>query len=383
MPDTPTHAFNADGSQRLTDGHSVRIPHEPAGREAAINLMREQVEAAYEQAPPHQEQSVATPHQSYSWQQYHNAWQQYYQQYFHRYYLWQLRNQQQQQIIEKAKAALPRLEPVATLQLTPKQQTQESRIAHNRLVATVQARAHRIRHSYWFMPLVSAVFVGSLFLFIQYNQLIIANVAAYISPGSSVNSSDVVLVDPSSNPNVGPEPRLIIPKIDVDTQVFYDITTLDTGPIEAALNNGIVHYNLPGANSLPGQLGNAVFLGHSSNDIFHPGNSKFVFVLLDKMEPGDLFYVNYQGTRYVYRVAKKEVINPSNISALQITGSVPTATLVTCTPIGTALNRLLVVGEQISPNPAAASQPTNSNQNTKNVTVPGTQPTLIDQIFGN
>jgi len=44
---------------------------------------------------------------------------------------------------------------------------------------------------------------------------------AYVSPGS-IDPQNIV-VDPTTDINVGPAPRLIIPKINVDVPVHYDI----------------------------------------------------------------------------------------------------------------------------------------------------------------
>jgi sortase A len=216
---------------------------------------------------------------------------------------------------------------------------------------------------------------------LQYNRVFFAQVEAYVSPGSVVNENDTVLVDPSANANVGPEPKLIIPKINVNIKVIYDITSLQDAPVQEGLNHGVVHYKLPGANSLPGQAGNMAILGHSSNDIFDPGDYKFAFVLLDRLQPGDIAYMHYQGKRYIYRVTDKKVINPTEFSVLQQNNGKPTLVLVTCTPPGTALKRLLVFAEQISPDPATATQPNGGQASSSEpTTLPANSPTLFERI---
>jgi hypothetical protein len=59
-------------------------------------------------------------------------------------------------------------------------------------------------------------------------------------------------------------------------------------------------------------------------------------------------------------------------------------TLITCTPIGTALNRLLVTAEQVSPDPAAAeAAPQGSGQESEADNVlPSNAPTFLERIFG-
>jgi sortase A len=161
------------------------------------------------------------------------------------------------------------------------------------------------------------------------------------------------------------------------------VNDLSESEIQNSLRDGATHYNLPGANALPGQFGNTVLLGHSSNDIFNQGKYKFVFVLLDRIQPGDTFYLNYQSKRYIYKVTQVKVIKPTEVSSLQLGNDKPRATLVTCTPPGTALNRLLVVGEQISPDPtgtpAPAPQPAGAQPT--DTTIPGNEPSWLDNVW--
>ena len=97
-----------------------------------------------------------------------------------------------------------------------------------------------------------------------------------------------------------------------------------------------------------------MILGHSSADFFEPGNYKFIFVQLDRLSSGDLFYLDYQGKRYTYRVRETKIIAPTQVDQLTIGDAKPYATLITCDPSGTAHNRLIVIGDQIAPDPSSA-----------------------------
>jgi LPXTG-site transpeptidase (sortase) family protein len=133
---------------------------------------------------------------------------------------------------------------------------------------------------------------------------------------------------------------------------------------------------------VPGQDGNVVIFGHSSNNIFNPGKYKFAFVLLSKMENGDTFYIQKDGKRYTYQVYKKEIVAPANVGVLTNTGKAATATLITCDPPGTSTNRLVVVAEQISPDPAQNSaQVAQSATVTQASTIPGNAPTLWSRLW--
>ena len=373
--------------------HPTNQPaHNPDTKDQAAQVIRGQIDAIYQQSPPHQDpEDVHEPYNhtmgagGYDLQQYHTAWQQYYQQYYQRYYLQQVHIQRQQASHKAHHAAQPNQQHSQQPQIItgsdhlPESKSPVSTLKDN-LLHTVKDRAKKARRSNHFVPIASALAVGLVFLFLQYNRFLFAEVNAYVSPGSAVNESDTVLVDPTANLNVGSEPKVIIPKINVNIRTVYDVTSLEDGPVQEGLKRGVVHYKLPGANSLPGQVGNSVILGHSSNDIFDPGDYKFAFVLLEKLQAGDVFYAHYEGTRYIYRVTEKKIIKPSDISTLQVKTDKPLMTLVTCTPLGTATNRLLVTGEQISPDPATARQPGSGDASDKSLQLPGNSPTLLERV---
>ena len=152
---------------------------------------------------------------------------------------------------------------------------------------------------------------------------------------------------------IPPDPTITIPKLNVQAPVVYD-DTRDETQIETDLQNGVIHY---AGTALPGQMGNSVIFGHSSNDWWEPGNYKYVFVLLDKLAPGDQFYVDYQSQRYIYQVTGSTVVEPTDLSVLNPTPTA-TMTLITCTPPGTSWKRLIVTANLVSNN--ASTAPTSS-----------------------
>jgi sortase A len=354
--------------------------------------MRQQIDSIYDETPTekqhlnpykqtHDEQAdhtAANTQSSADWKQYHTAWQSYYQQYYERYYLAQLHRRQQaiKPTAQPAQAQAASDQP--THELTEDQAVNELR---TKLLNEVKDRSAKVRKSRHFMPLVAALSVALVFGLLQYNRLIIAQVKAYVSPGS-INPQNIVL-DPTTSTKVGPEPKVVIPKINVDAPVVYDVPSLAENVIQDKLRSGVVHYPIPGANSVPGQTGNTVILGHSSNDVFDDGAYKFVFVQLDKLDKGDTFYLHYNGTRYTYSVTEKKVIDPTQVSQLIMDTDKPLATLVTCTPPGTALKRLVVIAEQISPDPTKATKNTQTASNSEPVNIAGNSPTLFERLFGS
>ncbi len=194
-------------------------------------------------------------------------------------------------------------------------------------------------------------------LFSFFNEVIIA---PFIQPSRHVTNTPIILS--SSDITASSTPEVIIPKINVEIPINYSLTTDDENTVENALEGGVVHY---ASTVFPGQNGNAAFFGHSSNNIFNPGKYKFAFVLLHTLVQGDIFYLTYNGTVYTYKVFDKQIVSPNDVSVLNnVSGHAATATLITCDPPGTSNNRLVVWGDQISPDPsgnAAAAPPAASS----------------------
>jgi sortase A len=220
-----------------------------------------------------------------------------------------------------------------------------------------------------------------VFLFSFFNEVLIA---PFIQPSRVQAATPVIVGSNSVAPTDASE--VIIPKINVQIPVNYDETSTDEATIEDDLENGVVHYP---TTVMPGQAGNTAFFGHSSNNIFNKGKYKFAFVLLHTLEKGDTFYLTYQGKAYVYQVISKTVVAPTEVGVLgPVAGQTATATLITCDPPGTSLNRMIVVGKQISPDPAgntAAAQPAAATTASP-AALPGNGQTLwgrfVDSAFG-
>lgn len=172
-------------------------------------------------------------------------------------------------------------------------------------------------------------------------------IAPFITPSKVVSSTPIII---DTNAAVGPESKLIIPKINLDVPVVYDEPSIDEQVVQRALEDGVLHY---ATTPNPGEMGNSVIFGHSSNNILNRGKYKFAFVLLNKLEVGDTFMAHYGGKRYIYKVTETKIVPPTDVSVLNATSHPASMTLITCDPPGTAINRLVVIGEQIAPDPGA------------------------------
>ena len=178
-------------------------------------------------------------------------------------------------------------------------------------------------------------------------------IAPFITPNKNVSATPIII---DSNTAVGKDPKVIIPKINVELPVVYDVPTIAEEAVQKGLERGVVHY---ATTPNPGEKGNAVIFGHSSNNLLNAGDYKFAFVLLTRLEIDDTFYIEKEGVRYAYRIFEKKVVKPTEVSVLKpIPGKTAVATLITCDPPGFAINRLVVIGEQISPDPSGNAEST-------------------------
>lgn len=128
--------------------------------------------------------------------------------------------------------------------------------------------------------------------------------------------------------------KIIIPKIGVDMKMIEG--TNET----IALNQGA--WRMP-QTSTPDQGGNTVITAHRFK--YKPPSEK-TFYLLDKLVVGDAVTVNWQGYEYNYKVTGTKIVEPSAVEVLDNTEN-PQITLITCTPLFTTKQRLIVIAEPI------------------------------------
>lgn len=410
-------ATHSDSSHKRPDG----LNHAPDAQ-AAAELIRQKVANLYDEEPDAQQEiaeAKAAPHRSKhqdfmytlsasgkNLAQVQTEWHNYYQSLpsDEQHKVWQEFYSSQAAVTNQAniaQASNPRPIEVA------KHKSQASRTPQAKRIAT-QPKAHKLRDARSKEELQKAikhkvsaggkleakhhlqsllfglgmgVIVLIIFLFGFFNEVI---VAPFIQPSRTAASTPLIVNDSSIAAKTTPE--VIIPKINVQIPlIFGQKKSIKEEDIQKDLESGVAHYP---TTSLPGQNGNAAFFGHSSNNIFNKGQYKFAFVLLHMLEKGDTFYLTYEGKVYAYKVFDKKIVEPNQVDVLDpIPGKTATATLITCDPPGTSLRRLVVVGEQISPDPANnkpanESAPSSSLVDAENEAMgsnilPGNGPTLL------
>lgn len=124
-----------------------------------------------------------------------------------------------------------------------------------------------------------------------------------------------------------------IPLIQVNLPIYHgtDSKTLDIG----------VGHLLGSSLPVGGKSTHTVLTGHSGMA------TQKMFSDLDKLELGDVFYLQVLGETLAYQVDAINVVLPYDTTFLGITEGEDYCTLVTCTPFGVNTHRLLVRGTRI------------------------------------
>lgn len=349
----------------------------PATKAVAGKELAQEATKVDDESPYAKTRGGSELHQSNNWAGYHSAWQDYYQKYYEHYYVNAVKQRISSQPTTHHDQSSQSTDenPGDTEPLTRDEALYELR---QNIINQATSSAKKVRKSRHFIPVAAALAVVMTFALLQYNQVLIANVKAYVSPGAIEPQN--IIIDPNADIPVGPESKMIIPKINVDAPIVMNVGPTNDEQL-AAMSNGIAHVRYPGASSEPGQAGNAVFSAHSSSDWTDSGAYKFIFVQLERLAVDDVVYINYGSKRYSYKVFETKVVEPKDTAALNYTGAGPIITLITCTPLGTAEKRLLIFAKQVSPDPSSAPAPAPQTQQTQApAEFTGTSPTAIESL---
>lgn len=138
-----------------------------------------------------------------------------------------------------------------------------------------------------------------------------------------------------------------IEKLKVEAPMVWSQST-DEDSMLADLERGLGHFYQTAA---PGQIGNAVISGHSSNYFWAKGDYNHIFKDLNGLEKGDKITVrmmqkNGRIVAYHYEVSDKFVTVPDD-ARIFAEKPVSELTLSTCWPLGTNFKRLIVKAELI------------------------------------
>lgn len=170
----------------------------------------------------------------------------------------------------------------------------------------------------------------------------------------NVNDSFKNFIDTKSeNPSLGIsitpyENRIIIPKIWKNIPLIDIKNRTVSGQSELndifmkELENWVIRYPW---SAKPGEEWNSFIFGHSSNFPWIKWEFNDVFALLDKVSYDDDVIVYYNQKKYTYKIKKKNIVSPGNVSILKPKHKNKELSIMTCRPIWTTLNRLVVTWE--------------------------------------
>ena len=126
---------------------------------------------------------------------------------------------------------------------------------------------------------------------------------------------------------------ITVPKINQELPVYH-------GTSDAVLSTAAGHFQ---GTSLPvgGTKTHSIVSAHRGLP------TAVLFTHLDRMEVGDTFYFTILDRTFTYEVDQIRIVEPDDVSLIQIEEGKDYCTLLTCTPYGINTQRLLVRGHQI------------------------------------
>lgn len=168
-------------------------------------------------------------------------------------------------------------------------------------------------------PVVLAIFLFVGGLYVLYNTL------SPTLPDFTEDTQATAKKLTSSSPSVS-ENRIYMPQINVDVPIV-EVAANETET--QALDKGAIHRAPDNGNPKDG--GNYVIAAHRFTLGITPAQTraKSPFYHIDQMKVGDQVYVDYNGTRYAYKIFKKETVAASDV-AIENRTATPQLTIYSC-----------------------------------------------------
>ena len=137
---------------------------------------------------------------------------------------------------------------------------------------------------------------------------------------------------------------VIIPKISANARIAGSVDPFNLLAYKKVLEKGIAHSDTSGK---PGEGGFTFLFAHSGVNFYEAIGQNVRFYLLNKLATGDTIYVAYQEKLFTYQVYDTKVVAPDQVQYITAPPADRDETLVlmTCTPAGTPISRLLVFAE--------------------------------------
>jgi len=134
---------------------------------------------------------------------------------------------------------------------------------------------------------------------------------------------------------------IYIPKIAAFSPIISNVDPWNESDYGPALSKGVA---LAKGFSSPDQSGTIYMFAHSSNYPWEMTRFNTAFLKLDNLQPGDMIKLKWNGQDHNFKVVSKMEVWPNQVEALnqRVGPNQQLLILQTCTPVPTALKRLLV-----------------------------------------
>jgi LPXTG-site transpeptidase (sortase) family protein len=158
-----------------------------------------------------------------------------------------------------------------------------------------------------------------------------------VQAGEDAILTDGVLEDTDYLPRSNPAKKVIIESADIEGPVVHGSDG------ESLLREG---FWLHPASVYPGEIGVSAIFGHRR---YHLPPAKDTFYYLDKVKVGDRVEIKLEdGTWLEYSVIETKVIDPSGLNdEINEHSDISLVKFITCTPLGTSNQRLVVVSKRV------------------------------------
>lgn len=164
----------------------------------------------------------------------------------------------------------------------------------------------------------------------------------FINDSSSGNKADTN--NPLSNNNFLPNNNSIVTYSLTIPRLKIKDAIVTLGSMD--LKKSLIQYP---QTTLPGQSGNTVIFGHSVlPQFFNQKSYLTIFSTLYLLQQGDEIDINYDNNQYKYIVNEMFEVKPTDFSVLEQRFDQKELTLVTCSPPGTVLRRLIIKSSLVS-----------------------------------
>lgn len=136
--------------------------------------------------------------------------------------------------------------------------------------------------------------------------------------------------------------KIMVPKIGLESNVVLNVDISNEAEYRSKLQAGVAHAK---GSYLPDEDGVTFLFSHSTNSLEYILKYNAKFFELNNLESGDEIDLTFRGVKYKYVVKDKRIIAPTDFAS--ITQSPYKLVLLTCWPLGTNWQRLIVYADKV------------------------------------